>query len=158
MNWQEVCDNPNLKNLPFKIELNEYGKIVMSPQKVYHSACQGRISYLLQTLLKTVGTLAECAIRTRKGPKVADVAWATGERFALIKTESECSVAPEICVEIISESNSMKKMDEKRDLYFEQGALEFWLCDEHGNLLFFNHSGQILQSAIAENFPVRLDL
>jgi len=31
MNWQEVCEIPQLKNLPFKIELNEYGRIVMPP-------------------------------------------------------------------------------------------------------------------------------
>ncbi len=34
MNWQEVCDHPQLRNLSFKIELNEDGKIIMSPLKV----------------------------------------------------------------------------------------------------------------------------
>ena len=158
MNWQEVCENPNLKDLPFKIELNEYGKIVMSPQKVYHSAFQGRISYLLQTLLETGGTLAECAIKTRKGTKVADVAWASSARFATIKTETECSIAPEICIEIFSESNSKKEMDEKRALYLEQGAEEFWLCDEHGSMEFYDKTGSILQSSIASDFPTKLDL
>jgi len=38
MNWQEVCEHKSLQDLPFKIELNEYGKIIMSPVKVYHSA------------------------------------------------------------------------------------------------------------------------
>ena len=28
MNWQEICEHPSLQNIPFKIELNEYGKIV----------------------------------------------------------------------------------------------------------------------------------
>ncbi len=37
MNWQEVCEHPSLQNLPFKIELDEYGNIVMSPVKIYHS-------------------------------------------------------------------------------------------------------------------------
>ena len=47
MNWQEVCDNPQLKNLSFKIELNEYGQVVMSPLKVFHSLLQGKIERLL---------------------------------------------------------------------------------------------------------------
>ena len=47
MNWQEVCADPHLRNLPFKIELNEYGQVVMSPVKVYHSAFQGRIGALI---------------------------------------------------------------------------------------------------------------
>ena len=31
MQWQEVIAHPSLQDLPFKIELNEYGKIEMSP-------------------------------------------------------------------------------------------------------------------------------
>ena len=36
MNWQEICNDPLLRELPYKIELNEWGKIVMSPAR--HSA------------------------------------------------------------------------------------------------------------------------
>jgi hypothetical protein len=31
MEWIEVLADPVLRDLPYKIELNEYGKIVMSP-------------------------------------------------------------------------------------------------------------------------------
>ncbi len=41
MKWQELCERPELQNLPFKIELDEHGKIIMSPVKVYYSALQG---------------------------------------------------------------------------------------------------------------------
>ena len=37
MNWLELCNRPDLQNLPFKIELNKQGKVIMSPVKVYHS-------------------------------------------------------------------------------------------------------------------------
>ena len=47
MLWQEVCEHPALKDLPFKIELDEYGKILMSPVKVRHSALQGEIAFIL---------------------------------------------------------------------------------------------------------------
>ena len=47
MNWQDVCEHASLQNLPFKIELNEQGKILMSPVKVYHSAYQGEIIRLI---------------------------------------------------------------------------------------------------------------
>ena len=43
MKWSEVCARSDLQNLPFKIELNEQGQIIMSPVKVYHSAYQGKI-------------------------------------------------------------------------------------------------------------------
>ena len=106
MNWQEVCEHPSLKDLPFKIELNEYGQVVMSPVKVYHSAFQGEIEHLLRCHLPNGKTLPECAIATEQGTKVADVAWISPERFKEVRDETECSIAPEICIEVISASNS----------------------------------------------------
>jgi hypothetical protein len=57
MNWQEVCEHPDLQDLPFKIELDEKGKIIMSPVKVYHSVFQGEIAALLK---KPIGRKAKC--------------------------------------------------------------------------------------------------
>ncbi len=34
MNWQEVCEHPELKDLSFKIELNRQGQLIMTPVKV----------------------------------------------------------------------------------------------------------------------------
>ncbi len=158
MNWQEVCENPSLRNLPFKIELNEDGKILMTPVKVYHSAFQGELEFLLRSLLQTGKTLPECAIATRKGTKVADVAWASDAVFARIKHETECSVCPEICVEVFSSSNTHREMEEKRMLYFEQGAHEFWLCTEQGNVIFFNKDGKLEHSALVPDFPQHIAL
>ena len=31
MDWLEVCQNKALQDLPFKIELNEWGQITMTP-------------------------------------------------------------------------------------------------------------------------------
>ena len=86
MNWEEVCEHPALHNLPFKIELNEYGEIIMNAVKVIHSLYQGEIEYLLRSLLKNGKTLPECAIKTEKGTKVADVAWASREGLKRSRT------------------------------------------------------------------------
>ena len=53
MRWEEVCADRQLQDLPFKIELNKWGQIVMSPVKIKHSFYQGRIQRLLQSLLTT---------------------------------------------------------------------------------------------------------
>lgn len=37
MNWQEVCEHPSLQDLPFKIELNQWGQVMMSPTTTYRS-------------------------------------------------------------------------------------------------------------------------
>jgi Uma2 family endonuclease len=158
MNWQEVCEHPSLKDLPFKIELDELGKIIMSPVKIYHSILQGEIEYILRSLLKEGKTLPECAIKTSKGTKVADVAWVSSGLLAKIKDEIEASIAPEICVEIISTSNTKKEMAETRQLYFDAGAKEVWLCNENGVMSFFNAEQQLTRSVLVPEFPERIEL
>lgn len=159
MNWQQVCDDPRLQNLPYKIELNEYGKWLISPARVRHSALQGEIEYLLRLHLQNHGkTLPECAIATPKGTKVADVVWVSPQRFKQIKEQIECSVAPEICVEIISASNSAIEMQEKRALYFGAGAEEVWICDENGQMRFYSPEGKLAQSSRAAEFPAQIIL
>jgi len=156
MNWQEVCEHPSLQDLPFKIELNERGQILMSPVKVYHSIYQGKISGLLYSNLEDGEVLAECAIKTRKGTKVADVAWASNERIERIRNEIECSVSPEICVEIISSSNTEEEMETKKRLYFENGAKEVWICSESGNIRFYSFEGELEYSMLFSKFPKKI--
>jgi len=158
MTWEEVCAHPSLQNLPFKIETNQWGQIVMSPVKIPHSAYQGSISALLQNLMKKGRTLVECAIDTRLGTKVADVAWASPSIFRRIKNETACSVAPEICVEVFSGSNTQKEMKEKRELYFEKGAEEVWFCDKNGRISFYNAEGKLKKSALCPDFRGRIIL
>ena len=155
MQWQEVCEHPSLQNLPFKIELNEKGQILMSPVKVYHSAFQGKISQLLP---KHGVVLAECAIKTSKGTKVADIAWCSEERFARIEREMECSIAPEVCIEVVSSSNTSSEMEEKRALYISAGAIEFWVCGENGNMAFFDENGQLKASILIPGFPHKVKI
>ena len=155
MRWQEVCEHASLRNLPFKIELNERGQILMSPVKVYHSALQGRISRLLP---EDGVVLPECAIATALGTKVADIAWCSEERFGLIKHEAECSIAPEICIEVISSSNTKLEMEEKRRLYLAAGAVEVWICNEDGEIKFFDAGGQLEKSNLIPKFSNRVEL
>ncbi|HHW78366.1 MAG TPA: Uma2 family endonuclease [Xanthomonadaceae bacterium] len=157
MNWQEVCENPSLQDLPFKIELNEKGEIIMNAVRVIHSLYQGEIEYLLRTLLRGGKALPECAIRTSKGTKVADVAWATTNTVRKIKDEVECSIAPEICVEVISTSNTEDEMKEKADLYFDKGAREVWIC-ENGVMRFYNADGKMEKSVLAPDFPKKIEI
>lgn len=153
MTWEEVCAHPSLQDLPFKIETNQWGQVVMSPVRIPHSAFQGMINTLLQNLMGRGRTLVECAITTMEGVKVADVAWASPVRFKQIKNETACPVAPEICVEVFSGSNTQKEMKEKRELYFEKGAKEVWFCDNNGKISFHSAEGKLKKSALCPDFP-----
>ena len=43
MLWNDVINSPYLRDLPFKIELNKWGKIEMSPASNVHGHQQGKI-------------------------------------------------------------------------------------------------------------------
>jgi Uma2 family endonuclease len=66
--------------------------------------------------------------------------------------------APEICVEILSPSNTQEEIDEKRDAYLRAGAKEVWLCDRDNRMTFFADSGQLKRSQLCPDFPLELDL
>lgn len=153
MNWLEACQNPHLKDLPFKIELNSRGKIEMSPHKNKHALFQGRIIRELSRLMPAGEAFPECPIETSDNVKVADVAWVSPETLAKIQNQAACSVAPEICVEIMSMSNTSEELATKRQLYFSAGAAEVWVCDELGHVTFFGQAAELPASLRCPEFP-----
>ncbi|MDD1417903.1 Uma2 family endonuclease [Dolichospermum sp. ST_sed1] len=153
MRWEEVCENKQLQDLPFKIELNKWGQIIMSPVKIKHSFYQGRIQRLLESLLKTGEVMPECAINTSDGVKVADVVWCSDQRFDQIQDEISASIAPEICIEVKSTGNTFEEMEFKKKLYLESQAIEVWLCNEQGQIKFYNEQGGLSQSLLVPDFP-----
>ena len=156
MKWEEVCEDQQLQNLPFKIELNKWGQIVMSPVKIKHSFYQGRIQRLLESLLQTGEVMPECAINTSDGVKVADVVWCSDERFDQIQDEVSASIAPEICIEVKSIGNTLEEMEFKKKLYFEAQAMEVWICNEQGEITFYNQQNELTQSLLVPYFPTQI--
>ena len=45
MTWDEVINSPYLHNLPFKIEQNKFGQILMSPASNKHGIVQSQMGY-----------------------------------------------------------------------------------------------------------------
>ena len=52
MEWREVVEHPSLKDLPFKIETNEWGKIMMTPASYGHGVLHMQITGSLKSLVK----------------------------------------------------------------------------------------------------------
>lgn len=157
MNWQDVCADPNLQNLPYKIETNQWGQIVMTPSRAKHGALQFRIGVLLLEFVRRGGeVVTECAVKTSAGTKVADVAWISMERWEQVKEELDVSIAPEICVEVLSFGNSTEEMEQKRNLYFEANAEEVWICSADGSIRFYDRTGELGDSMLAPNFPTKI--
>ena len=49
-------------------------------------------------------------------------------------------------------------MNQKRKLYFEQGAMEFWFCNEYGNIGFYDANGRIDHSVLFPEFPNKVEI
>lgn len=156
MNWQQVCEDPSLQDLPFKIETNEYVQIVMSPASNQHGLYQMRIGALMTQSSANGEVIAECYIETPKGVKVPDIAWLSNSFLKRHVYTTPYPQPPEICVEITSPSNSSKELARKRRLYFSQGAKEVWICDLFGNVGFHTPAGESTTSALFPEFPANI--
>jgi Uma2 family endonuclease len=68
--------------------------------------------------------------------------------------------APEICVEVLSPSNTEAEIQEKTDLYFDAGAKEVWICVPSGTMTFKTRGANRppKQSQLCPDFPKKVRL
>ncbi|MCX8004138.1 MAG: Uma2 family endonuclease, partial [Burkholderiaceae bacterium] len=154
LRWAEVCADPTLRDLPYKIELNAYGTIEMSPANNRHARLQGTIAHELARQLPQGGVLTECPILTDIGVRVPDVAWASNAFLARHGETTPFPQAPEICVEIRSPSNADEEMSMKVRAFLTAGAHEVWVVSEDGEVAIYDASGARDKS----RYPVVLTL
>jgi len=104
MHWADVVADSSLENLPYKIELNEHGQILMTPHWPLHSELQSVLQEELNQRMKGGRAVPEYAIRTAAGVRVADVVWRSAARWNEIQAAGKvpAPVAPEICIEVRS--------------------------------------------------------
>ena len=150
MLWSDVLADESLKNLPYKIELNERGHIEMSPASNRHGFLQSELVWLLRSQLKSGRVITECSIDTPKGVKVADVAWCDDAFVAEHGEATPYGTAPQICIEILSPSNSVKEMQDKILLYLAKGAKEVWLVRDSGKTVIYQSQGEVQESAFVK--------
>ncbi len=156
MNWQEICDEPAFKELPFKIAANKWGKIEMSPASNEHGMYQVAVIELFLKLCKNGRPVSECSIQTAEGVKVADVGWGSYDFFRKHGRSNPYAESPEIVVEILSPSNTLLEMQEKKKLYFDKAAKEFWICEKNGNMRFHTEEKELYRSEIVRDFPLQI--
>lgn len=158
MQWSDILADPSLQDLPYKIETNAYGQIVMSPASNRRGDLQHLIATELDRRLPSGRAMVEASVQTDVGVKVPDAAWRSRAFLDAHSGEDPYSRAPEICVEVLSPSNSRREIDEKKEHYFLRGATEVWLCDPDGRMSFFDPAGELERSALAPDFPAAITL
>lgn len=137
--YRALCDDLRYANVPGKLEVDRWGRLVMSPPSVYHGVLQARLAHLLKASLDGE-VITEAPIATAAGLFLPDVAWASRAFMgAHGAAESPLLAAPEICIEVVSPSNSVPELRENIDAYLAAGAQEVWIvfpqskrCEFHG--------------------------
>ncbi len=159
LRWAQVCRDAALRNLPYKIELNAWGKIEMSPASTRHARLQGRLALELGKQLSGGEVLTECPVLTEIGVRVPDVAWASNDFIRRNRETTPYPAAPEICVEILSPANTDDEIAAKTKAYLAAGAREVWVVDESGSIRYFDPNGEKRASgfALSVTLPDRLD-
>jgi Uma2 family endonuclease len=159
--WDEILENGEAALYENqRVETDRYGHLVLSPwAAAKHGIYQGRALWLLQTMLPNGFGITECPVSTSDGVKLVDVAWMSRERYEPMREFKVFEKAPEICIEILSPSNTRAEMEEKRDLYFEIGCLEFWTVGATGKVRFFGVGGvELAASDLCPGFPDQIEL
>ena len=159
--WAELLADRELAKVEGRIETDRHGHIIMSPPPApSHGRFQLEIGHLLRSFMDAGCVLTECPISTADGVKAADVAWASPERTRQLGEQVCFSRAPDICVEVMSPSNTEAEIQEKIALYFDAGAREVWLCAEGGVMSFFSPgpARPMRASKMCPQFPKRVEL
>ena len=156
--WAELVADPVLAKIEGRIETNRHGQIIMSPPPAAsHGGFQLEIGSLLRALMPDGRAITECPISTADGVKAADVAWASPGCLRELGNRVCFPTCPEICVEVLSPSNSAAEIDEKKALYFDAGCKEVWVCSKSGTMSFFEaRSRAIKQSKLCPDFPLKI--
>ena len=151
--YRALCDDPMYARVPGKIELDTWGRMVMTPATLYHGVVQGRLARKLGAALGGE-TSVEAPIVTAAGLLVADVAWVSPQFMSKHGAQTPLMRAPEICIEVVSPSNSVKEMQEKREAFLATGAEEVWIVYPQSKRVEFYGREGLLQGS---RFAVNLD-
>jgi Uma2 family endonuclease len=145
--WRQIIDDPALRDLPYKIELNARGTIEISPADNAHGRRQFLAGTELKRLLPDGEVITEASVLTEIGVRVPDVVWASRAFIAAHGLETPFTRAPEICVEVLSPSNTREEIEEKIRAYLDAGAIEVWVVAESGSVRYFDSNGERSASA-----------
>lgn len=144
--WQVLSEDPMFEDVAGKIELTEWGEILMTPVSKSHGIAAMRIA---EGLRRALGghTMAEVGVATAIGVRAPDVAWCSDAYLARHPEEMPLSTAPEICVEVVSATNALPKLREKAVAYVNAGAKEAWLVfPESRRVEIYGRDGQLSTS------------
>jgi hypothetical protein len=151
--WQQLASDPLVAAIPYKVELNEKGAIEVSPPTTRHAFLQAYVSREVARQRPEGTTFTECPVETEIGVRVPDVVWASPEFMRRHGAESEFRAGPDLCVEVLSPTNTRAEIGEKVAAYLAAGAREVWVVGEDGVPEIHTSAGRVPASARPRRSP-----
>jgi Uma2 family endonuclease len=151
--WRQLAHDTLVAAIPFKVELNEKGAIEVSPPTTRHALLQSFVAHELKLQKPEGTTFTECPVETEIGMRVPDVVWASPEFMEHHRHEEEFRVAPDLCVEVLSPTNTRAEMSEKVAAYLAAGAREVWLVGDDGVPEIHTSAGRVSASGLGFELP-----
>lgn len=124
--WRRMCADPTFEDVAGKIELTQWGEILLSPVGKAHGLLAVSLSVLLMRKLGGKA-MVEVGILTTAGIRAPDVAWCSDGFLTAHPEDAPLLAAPELCIEIASPGNAMPRLREKASAYLIAGAIEAWI-------------------------------
>jgi len=143
-----LLDDPAYARLPGRLELNGWGQIIVTPPAdFWHYRVAARLVRVLTAALGGEAVQEGAIAAAGHGVLIADIVWCSAEFLARHGAERVLQAAPEICIEVLSPSNSTKEIEDKRTAYLAAGAREIWVVDPVGKTIaFFGAEGALAAS------------
>jgi Uma2 family endonuclease len=151
--WQQLAHDPLVAAIPFKIELNEKGAIEVSPPTVRHGVIQAFITRELARQRPEGTTITECPVETEIGVRLPDVVWASPTFMQRHGAESTFRAGPDLCVEVLSPTNTRAEIGEKVAAYLAAGAREVWVVGDDGVPEIHTSGGRVTLSRLGFDLP-----
>jgi Uma2 family endonuclease len=149
--WEALFGDPVFGDFPGKVELTEFGEVLVNPPvgKV-HAGVAGRAVELLRNALGG-HAIVEASILTDIGVRAPDVAWCSQGYWDAHSEKGALTSAPEICIEVRSPSDTLVQLRRKALAYLAAGAIEVWIVSpESRQVEIYGKEGQ----RKASSFPV----
>ena len=134
--WDELCRDPSLEELPYKVELDSSGKVELTPRTVRRGLLVANLACQLHEKLPHGVVAISCAVLTGGGVFVPDIVWTS--KWPKNENANCLESVPDLCIEVCS-----LDADKKAPIYLEAGAREVWLLAESGAMRYFDSSGEI---------------
>jgi Uma2 family endonuclease len=155
--WRDILSDPRLADFVGKIDLDSWGRIIMSPVNTERGAIAASLAVLLNAQLGG-RTLVEVGVRTASAVYAPDVAWCTDEFLELHRSETPLETAPQICVEIASPSNAIHDLRAKAHAYIEAGASEAWIVFPRSRRIeYYSRAGAVDRSSFEVDLSTVFD-